>query len=174
MNKRKTLVLAIVMSVVLLILLSVTALWIIGAGWHSQGNPIEIKDGFSAELRNALETNYEITIPDDAVFVKGFCTNALREPVLVILFELPLDANQMLEDEDTYIYICQQLKLDPSRYTYSYYDEEIVADWYEEMGGKLNHKIDDGKNPFTFLSYSLCEDKITIRFFGNNPGLTFD
>ena len=94
--------------------------------------------------------------------------------MLVILFELPLDANQVLEDEDTYTYICQQLKLDPSRYTYSYYDEEIATDWYEEMGGKLNHKIDDGKNPFTFLSYSLFEDKITIRFFGNNPGLTFD
>ena len=60
----------IVMAIVLVILLLVTALWVIGAGWHSQGNPIEIKDGFSAELRKALETNYEITIPDDAVFVK--------------------------------------------------------------------------------------------------------
>ena len=134
----------------------------------------EICEGFSNELISTLASRYQMTIPQDATFVKGINTNTIRDPMVVILFECPLNENQSMDDSNGCSYVFRVLKLDESRYSFGGHDEKIPAEWFDEFGGTLDYKIVDNNDPFTFISYSFSGKVLTIRFVGRHPGKTFD
>ena len=74
-------ILLIVSGILLGVLLVSVALF--GIGKEKNDAPIEIKNGFSPELLNAMKERYQITIPDDAVFIKGIVTDGFREGFVV-------------------------------------------------------------------------------------------
>ena len=159
----------IIMAFVLVVLLRG---WLLG--WLITDPSTKIEDGFTEELLSVLDTQYHITIPEDAVFIKGINTNAMRDPCVVILFEIPAEPGLSSEIESVYNYISQKLKLDESRHHFGGRDMEIAADWYEELGGKFEYQITDARDAHTFLSYKLQNNKIIIRFVGRHPSSTFD
>lgn len=169
-HKRSILIVTVIISVALLLSSFVMAAQ---SGWFFYDTYIEIENGFSAELLSILVARYQISIPDNAIFVKGINTNAIRDPSVVILFELPTEIHIASEMDSLNNYIFEKLNLDKSRYTFGGFDEEIYADWYEEMGGKLDYLIKDKHDSHTFLSYTLHKDKIIVRFVGRHPGATF-
>lgn len=169
-HKRSILIVTVIISVTLLLSGLVVATQ---SGWFFYDTYTEIENGFSAGLLSVLDAQYQITIPDDAIFVKGINTNAIRDPSVVILFELPIEVHIASEIDSLNNYIFQKMNLDKSRYTFGGFDEEISADWYEEMGGKLDYIIKDKHDAHTFLSYTLHEGKIIVRFVGRHPGATF-
>lgn len=60
------------------------------AQWLFGDKPTEIERGFSAELREMLEREYCVQIPENADFDKGYFTNGFRETYVVIQFDLDL------------------------------------------------------------------------------------
>ena len=139
------------------------------------GTPTEIKSGFSPELLNAMKERYQITIPDDAVFIKGIVTDGFREGFVVFLFELPMETELSPDDccgvSD---YVSQKLNLDESQYGRGYDDGEELwwADWDEDFVCKYDYSIESHID-FTSLSFSVQEDRIIFRFVGWRPGGAF-
>ncbi len=166
--KHKCIKVIAIMCIVTILFLSVFAV-AVHFGWPFFDTPTEIKKGFSQELLDTLSDQYQISIPEDAVFLKGINTNAFRDPSVVVLFELPVDTNQIHTADDIEDYIFQKLKLDPDQYDFFYYDEMILADWYEEMGGELDYHLKYKAAPFTYLSCALRNNCILIRFNGWHP-----
>lgn len=142
-------------------------------GWFISDSRTEITTGFSPELLNVLDSRYQITIPEDAVFCKGINTNSFRDPRVVILFELPVETDLAADMPDPTDYVFQRLKLDKSRYRFAGHDDETIAQLYKDLGGKLEYMLKDQHESFTCLSYALHEDKLVIRFVGWHPGATF-
>ncbi len=137
------------------------------------GEQTEIREGFSSSLTNVLSSKYQMIIPNDAIFIKGINSNTIRDPMVIILFECPINENWS-KDDNGYSLVCQTLKLDESRYSFGGCDEKISARWYDEIGGMLDFKIVDKNDPHTFISYSLGESVLTIRFVGRHPGESFN
>lgn len=145
--------------------------WLLG--WLITDTSTKIEDGFTEELLSVLDTKYHITIPEDAVFIKGINSNDMHDPSVVILFELPAEPVLSSDREGVYNYIFQKLELDESRHHGGGHSTKIAADWYEEFGGELEYEIKDERQAFTYISYKLQDDKIIIRFVGWRPGATF-
>lgn len=172
--KRKHIILLVAAAVILVPLLMWGIIATVFGGWLFGDTCTEIKKGFSDELLSVLDTQYQITIPDDAVFIKGINTNAFRDPMVVVLFEIPVEPYKKLSDPDRLCnYVIQKLHLDQELYTSGGADHEIKADWYEEMGGLFDYSITNRHNSFTFLSFELHDDRVLIRFVGHHPGATF-
>ena len=159
----------------ILLVVFITALTIVACNsWLSFDERTEICEGFSNELISTLASRYQMTIPQDAVFIKGINTNTIRDPMVVILFECPLNDIQSMDDNNGCSFVCSTLKLDESRYSFGGHDEKIPTEWFDEFGGMLDYKIVDNNDPHTFISYSFSGNVLTIRFVGRHPGKTFD
>lgn len=171
--KHKRIKVIAIMCIVPILFLSIFAV-AVHFGWPFFDTPTKIKKGFSQELLDTLSDQYQISIPEDAVFLKGINTNAFRDPSVVVLFELPVDTNQIHTADDIEDYIYQKLKLDFEQYgSFSHEDPIISADWYEEMGGELDYHLKYKATPFTYLSCALCNDCILVRFIGWHPHNSF-
>ena len=138
------------------------------------GTPTEIKSGFSPELLNAMKERYQITIPDDAVFIKGIVTDGFREGFVVFLFELPMETKLDLgDDRGASDYVFQRLNLDESQYELCGRGRNFTDDWDEDFVRKYDHEISAKHDVYTFLSFSVQEDRIIFRFVGWRPGEAF-
>ena len=137
--------------------------------WWLPDSSTELKNGFDSELLNTLSTQYQITIPDNAVFVDGVLTNS-RDPYYIILFELPLESELGAGGDALKSYLCQALAIDETRcYFNEHRDDEVNTEWYEQYGGKLEYCLTFNDLFDSFLSCTLHEDKIVARFVGGRP-----
>ncbi len=170
--KHKIILNAIILSVIILAALTIVSCDSFSCWFF--GEPTEICEGFSYELTGSLADRYQITIPQEAIFIKGINTNAFRDPSVVILFECPLNEIPSMDDNLGLDFVFRALSLDESRYSYGGRDEKIFADWFDELGGMLDYKIVDKNDHHTFISYSFGENVLRIRFVGRHPGKTFD
>lgn len=145
-------------------------------GWVFFDTPTEICDGFSPALIHTLNTKYQISIPENANFIKGINTNSFRDPMVVILFECAIDdlVPAKCDGGYGYSYVFQALNLNESTYEFGGVDEEVKADWYNDFGGTLDYIIKCKDDPHTFISYSIINDTLTVRFIGRHPGAAFN
>lgn len=130
----------------------------------------EIKEGFSPELLEELQTQYGITIPEEAQFIKGYNLPGWQDSYVAILFEYPL-AQSIAGDSTNFVR--QLLKLDSTRYPGFGSDRKQFheSDWYDELGGTMEFATGDGK--YTTISYTAQQSKIIIRIIGWRPGEEF-
>jgi len=165
---------AVLLVVVLLLLLTPACTAETLGNWIFNDTPTEIQNGFRSELLSTLSEQYQISIPDDAKFIKGLNTNSFRDPSVVVLFECPVETDAQSSKDNGCSYVFRLLKLNDFIYTFGGVDEEIAADFYDDMGGKMDHKIDRKGEPFTFISYSFEDERVLIRFVGRHPNATFN
>lgn len=130
----------------------------------------EIQEGFSQELVEDLYAKYQISIPENAVFVKGIHTNALREPKTFILFKCPIAGEDLTTRENVNAYIFRTLGLDDDHWTQVGVAETIVMDHLEEMGGPLDWQIDYHDGYSAFIQFSVRDSEVVMRFWDNRPG----
>ncbi len=135
----------------------------------------EIKQGFSQYTLDALKSDYGITIPKNALFIKGLNSNTFRDSSVDILFECPIDDSLNTDDMHAVCdWVYDILELDKNMYIGGLgSDEKISADWYEEMGGELDHCIKTKRDDLTKISYSATEEKIIIRIHGYAPKYSY-
>lgn len=156
-------VIAIVISILTCFAIVLSYMWTPAA-------PTEIS-GFSPELIESLNTKYQISIPENAKFIKGIYTNAFRDPGIVIMFEFPNDdLNFLTADlQDVIDCLYRTLNLDGSIYGYGGVDQEMKVDWYDDFGGSLDYIIENKNDPHTVISFSLSKDTFLVRFVGRHP-----
>lgn len=166
------------LCIVLLILLFIAILFFAYSYWDNYriwNSPIEQTEiqGFSKELLDALESRYNITIPKEAHFVKGYNIADLRDSYVAILFECPINEAYQINDHSSE-YVKQLLKLG-TRYSEASKDtpQFIGADWYEELCGQMGWMLNDKSLDYTYISYNIESNKLVIRFIGWRPGATF-
>ena len=169
--KRKWIVISIACVAVLLFLgiLKVSAPRI--EAWLFGDVPTEIEGGFSDELLLCLQEQYGVTVPKGASFVKGYHTNAFRDPSLIVLFRFPLET-AVKEDLPLAQYVHDLLSLAEETYSSasaSDYEFSTEEKWYEECGGKMQHGFFNKEMPFTWISYEVIEDEVYIRIIGHHP-----
>lgn len=138
--------------------------------WNGLFGETEIKKGFSTELLEGLQTQYGITVPEDAKFIKGYNTGGTDNFVL-IHFECPVTDNSAAEDHSKYIK--QLLKLDAARYQGSGLNQRDGTDLAAELGGKMDYEIADNSISYTSIKYKIEGSKLLIRFHGWRPKTTF-
>lgn len=157
---------------IVLILLIITGLFLAFGmfTWNGLFGDTEIKKGFSAELLKELQTQYGITIPEEAKFIKGYNTGGTDNFVL-ICFECPITDNYALENHNEYIR--QLLKLDAARYQGSGLNQSDGTDLAAELGGKMDYEITDSNTSYTSIKYKIEGGKMLIRFHGWRPKTTF-
>ena len=165
--------------IVIIVLISITSCFaavISNADSIFFTGPTEIRGGFSPELIRTLNTRYQRSIPEKANFIKGLNTNSFRDPMVVILFECAIDDLEPWEDDSGfgYSYVFQALNLNKSVYKFQGYDEEIMADWFDDFGGLLDYCLGREDDLYTKISYSLRGNTLIIRFVGWHPGETFN
>lgn len=68
------------------------------------GMPISIKNGFSDELTEILKNDYDITITDKVTFIKGEYLTGIKGPHANILFEIEVDENTNVGNENQTMY----------------------------------------------------------------------
>ena len=173
--KRKRIVISIACVAALLFLgiLKVSAPRI--EAWLFGDAPTEIEGGFSDELLLCLKEQYGIAIPEDAVFVKGYNTNAFRDPSLIVLFRFSLET-VIKDDFQLAQYVHNLLSLAEETYSSSSAsDYEFLTEekWYEECGGEMQHGFINKEMPFTWISYEVIEDEVYIRIIGHHPRGSF-
>ena len=159
--------------VVLLLILTGAFLAYLKWAFSTSFQNSEIKEGFSPKLLEVLQTRYDITIPEDAQFIKGYNIPGWQDSFVAVLFELPItgtyESGYHMSD-----YIRQRLNLG-TRYPGPAKDEEqfLGSEWYDELGGQMEWMLDDSSHGFTYISYNIESDKLVIRFIGWRPGATF-
>ena len=157
--------------IVTICLISITIVGILGFGAVSfLGFATErmVIDGFSDALTDGLYEQYGITIPEDAKFIKGLYSRVMNDSAVVVLFECPLND----ADEDLSKYVYEIMKLDKKGYRSASREyAEIAADWFEEMGGHLEYGFN---SEFSYISFSVKDDKLLIRFIGTRPDFPLD
>ena len=130
----------------------------------------EIQEGFSVELIEHLQSKHQLSVPDNAVFVKGINTGGLREHTLILVFELPLAGENLSEETDWDAYVFRALELDDEQWR-SAAKSSIAWDRLEEFGGELDRQID--KDFYTFIQYSVRDDAVFLRLWDGRPGEAF-
>ena len=166
--KRKAIIiiLAVVAAMAVLFALFMLYMRFVWMGDHSK----EIKKGFSAELMEHLQSDHRISVPDNAVFVKGLNAGGLREHKLILLFELPLEGENLSEETDWDAYVFRALGLDDEQWRPAA-KTSIAWDRLEEFGGELDEQIE--KDFYTHLQYSVRDDAVMIRLWDGRPGEDF-
>jgi len=141
------------------------------SGCLFEEKPTEIKKGFSPQLLDCLQTQYGITIPEEAEFLKGYNLPGFQDPFVAILFECPIKENAE-SDYAMSQYLKQLLKLD-DRYSFAGADIEqfFGSEWYAELCGKMQWMLQG--YGYTYISYNIEPDKLVIRFTGWRPRKTF-
>ena len=135
------------------------------------GSPTEIKKGFSPKLLEQLETHYQISIPDNAVFIKGFNTNAFRDPSVLILFECPI-TEELRQAKDDCIFAA--LGLDEAYWSLpGRADDMSPGEWADAMGGPWERQVEHKTEPYTYIRYSDSGDTLTVFFDGHHPHMAF-
>lgn len=137
-------------------------------GWLF-GSPTEIKKGFSSELLEGLRSRYHLSIPDNAVFIKGFNTNS-RDPSVVVLFECPMTEEN---PSDLHEYVFRALELDEEIWKPFGRNYSETEEWFEVVGGSLEWEIAHQTEVFTHIQFSVCEDVLTVRLVGWRPGAQY-
>lgn len=132
---------------------------------------IEIKKGFSPELTGALKEEYEITVPENATFIKGYNYYLPQDPSEVIVwFECPIDELPEGEGGDL---VCRLLELEEDSYSsQAWRAEKHSNELYNEMG-EFDYQINYKKKSDTYISYKFDQGKIIIRFVGWKPPCSF-
>lgn len=158
-------------SIVLILFIIVGLFLAVGMwAWNGLFGNTEIKKGFSPELLEALQTQYGITIPEEAKFIKGYNTGGQDNSVL-IYFECSVTDNSAAEDHSKYIK--QLLKLDAARYQGSVLNQSDDTDLVAELGDEMDYEITDNSISYTSIKYKIEGDKLLIRFHGWRPKTTF-
>ena len=134
-----------------------------------QPSPVtEIKGGFSQELLDALQSQCDIAIPENAKFIKGYNFTTWQEVYVAILFECPIDGTE--QPGETTPTLVRYLMDVGSRCPEDCQDFvlELVenrAQLYEEIGGKMEWESGKGKATIHFDKYP---DKLVIRLLFNS------
>lgn len=137
--------------------------------WMFQDPTTEIKKGFSPELIQELKEHYGITVPANAVFIKGYNTNA-RDPEIIVWFECQIDELPEGEGGDL---VCRLLELEEDSYSsQAWRAEKHSNELYNEMG-EFDYQINYKKKSDTYINYKFDQGKIIIRFVGWKPPLQF-
>ena len=111
-NEMKRKVFGCLITVVVVIALFMGAsVWMADSFFNADDQ--EIKEGFSTELVDGLKSQYGITIPEKANFIKGY-TSIGQDSCVAVLFECPLD--HFIIDSELDSYIINLLKLDKDTY----------------------------------------------------------
>ena len=145
-------------AVALLVVIGVVYAALIGIGalcWMS-GDERSIENGLSAKLRAMLEDDYQLTLPEDAVFVEGRYSYPQEGAFLIIKFKVKTDG-----------------LADRSRVALG---SSWVSSDYPEISGGL---ADVGEGYYTFSgtafpreTFLTCEEKdgwLSFYFHGYNP-----
>ncbi len=99
-----------------------------------------------------LQDTYELTIPDSAVFIKGYYDNAFRDPGVFLLFEVSDDEFQQIFSENWNFSEYGGETLDGSNML-----ENPIEGTYK-LGGA------------TYLTFAHTEDgMVQCAFHGDNP-----
>lgn len=110
------------------------------SGWPFIENPTEIKSGLTPELVAYLKSRYQISIPENAVFIKGINTNSFRDPCIVIEFECPVDEIVPADDDGSSV-VFQALDLDESLYRAHGHEDQGTVYWLDDFGDPLDWTI---------------------------------
>lgn len=126
---------------------------------HMFDNP-EIK-GFSPKLADELN-GYGITIPDGAVFIKGY-RGVLQDKNTLILFEYPLSSQ--IKESDLGDYVFDLLKLDEEMWPRGAVEDSCyVGEGYDGIGDStLDWMLKHQSKPFTVIEFSQKDGKLLIR-----------
>ena len=160
-----------VLIIVVCLSLCFAFLYMIGLGWKEDGEPKELKSGFSDKLTDDLKTKLGITIPNDAEFIKGTqCFPFWSESSLIITFECPADDfDGLATGKNITEYIHKKLELNGELWeSVDLPSKDIVTDqnqWANEY--KYSFQIDtkNGLGLYSTLSYSLVSQKLKVRLF---------
>lgn len=126
-------------------------------------NPEKKFNGFTQKIKDALKSNYEMTIPDSAVFIDGYDISG-QDAFIDLFFSIPKeDLDDMLSDK----WVIQ-------------YDEDygnsiengisIPVGLFDTGDSKFICKYDYTGQAFTELYYAYDgEDNIKIVFMGYRP-----
>lgn len=154
---------------VLVLLILGTLAYAAYAFWGLYMSPAkELKDGFSPELKAAMRECYQLTIPDDAVLIKGEVTNHPQDAYVMLYFECPNDGAS-----DTMSYLHAKLGLDESTYGPIVKGDELQTDRLSEFGGRMTYTVNYLDKPFTTLSFSIRGNTVRFRFCGWRPNTAF-
>lgn len=181
--KHEVVTIVAVIALVLVISIVVVAVALYAYGkWIFRETDTEIKEGFSPKLLDALKDEYGITIPADAVFVKGNNLILARDPAIFISFECPLNnfdkdsfgkTESISYGEDLAEFVCQVLSLDENRFDYDGRDVHFLGDWDDGWGKHLDYSLIDRDLESTYIMFSVVDDTLLIRFVGQSLGYTF-
>ena len=137
------------------------------------GTPTEIKKGFSPELREELASHYQVDIPSNAVFIKGYNTNALQDSSVLLVFEIPLSEDLPERSEAMDDYVVGALGLEEAYWTASRESDRMAGEWIEAMGGPWERQVEHKVEPYTSLHYRDDGDRVTVFFNGHRPHTSF-
>lgn len=135
--------------------------------WMFQDPTTEIKKGFSPELIQELKEHYGITVPANAVFIKGYNTNA-RDPEIIVWFECQIDKLPENKNDKGDEIVQELLLIEKDSYSLGGRAEPI-GEIYKEMGEEFAHTLVCNKEYDTYIDYTFDQDKIFIRFIGGHP-----
>lgn len=121
--------------------------------------PLEIESGFSDKMMSLLSERYELSIPDSAVFIKGYFDRAFRDQSLIVSFTV--DSDELEE-----MFVANWEKLDnPQNYTGSFGSEFD----FEPVGGYAYQK-----ELYTYLLFTENGNgTLSCYFTGRHPNTSF-
>lgn len=137
-------------------------------GWISGncfgiGDKTEIKDGFSDSLVSKLNSQYGITIPENADFIKGMRTTpSFQDTYLVLLFSIPI--NSQSDSINHVSNLKSILKMDS--WNGGSCDE---LDTFPDYGGNMPYEFTRSNDPFSYLRFRIEGDRYVVRFVGYHP-----
>lgn len=124
--------------------------------------PTQIENGFTPELTQMLSEKYGLAIPENTEFIRGYYTNAFRDPAVIIEFKLPAATEDILFDR-----LLSDEKWEPSPATAdptlqnSLIDSDTV---YQKV-------VDSSDRAYMLLFYTITSDgSISCCFYGHHPG----
>ncbi len=128
-----------------------------------------IEDGFSEDLNELLYNDYQISIPENAVFIEGRYLDTLQATTLHIYFKVPCDAsmeNEILgdkwKDPPTAMAISPAISLDSSisfPNAYKYGDCEFPRETYIKFSEIIN-----GEQYYYFSGYNPSEIVVPLFY----------
>ena len=124
--------------------------------------PTQIENGFTPELTQMLSEKYGLTVPENAEFIRGYYTNAFRDPAVVIEFKLPAATEDTLFDR---LLSDEKWEPNPSQADPALQNTLIDSDTvYQKV-------VDSSDREYTLLFYTVTSDgSISCCFYGHHPG----
>lgn len=130
------------------------------------GTPTNIDLDKSEKLRSFLQERYELTLPEDYVFLGGIFDHAFRDPGMTVIFEIKkADLPSMFSENWQKV---EGEELYPQDFNSGYKDYLPITSFQSEGEWEYNSEM------FTWLLYTPSdEDSYLCAFEGHHPGTSF-